>query len=343
MKNGISIYFGLDNTLEENLELINKAHGLGIKRIFTSLQIPETDGARLKPELKAVLDVTRQMGIEVIADVNATLLKGDPNLAALGIQRLRLDDGYNFHEISSLSRRFPISLNASTLDGAALKKLARLEMNFDNTEASFNFYPHPFTGQTAELVYERTKLLKAFGVRVSAFVSSQNRRRGPLHQGLPTIELQRNTPVSIAAFQLACMGVDGVFIGDSLPSEEELKVLAKLNAPSVLEIPCDFAENTVNLREQIFTVRPDISPYIVRSLEARKLFANTDIVSMHTTTITRGSILLDNNEYGRYKGELGLSKLELPCDSKVNVLGKIKSESLYLLDCLWPGVKFKFV
>ena len=38
MENGISIYPGLDNTLEENLALIQKAHDCGLTRLFTSLR-----------------------------------------------------------------------------------------------------------------------------------------------------------------------------------------------------------------------------------------------------------------------------------------------------------------
>lgn len=343
MKNGISIYFGLDNTLEENIELIKRAHALGIRKIFTSLQIPETDDSRLKPELTTVLELTKSMNMEVVADVNALLLRDTPNLAGLGIQRLRLDDGYNAQQITSFSRRFPICLNASTLDGIALNKLAKLEMNFDNTEAIFNFYPHPYTGQTAELVYERTKLLQAFGIKVSAFVPSENRKRGPIYKGLPTIEASRNLPVQQAAFQLAAMGLDGIFIGDSLPSDEEIQVLAKLNVPSVLELPCESLEDNIGLQDMVFTVRPDISPCLIRTMEARKTLGHQTISAKESMPVTRGSIVLDNDGYGRYKGEIGISKVNLPPDSKVNVIGQIKASESYLLDCLWPGTRFKLV
>ena len=47
MENGISLYPGLDNTLAENIALLKDAHDAGIKRIFTSLHIPETDKAKL--------------------------------------------------------------------------------------------------------------------------------------------------------------------------------------------------------------------------------------------------------------------------------------------------------
>ena len=59
MLNGISIYPGLDNTLEENLDLIRKASQFGLKRIFTSLHIPETNRQALKRELMVLLEAAR--------------------------------------------------------------------------------------------------------------------------------------------------------------------------------------------------------------------------------------------------------------------------------------------
>lgn len=55
MENGISIYLGLDNTIEENLQLIKTAYKYGIKRIFTSLHIPETNVNLLQEQLQIVL------------------------------------------------------------------------------------------------------------------------------------------------------------------------------------------------------------------------------------------------------------------------------------------------
>ena len=43
MENGISLYPGLDNTPDENLALLEKAAQAGIRRVFTSLHIPETE------------------------------------------------------------------------------------------------------------------------------------------------------------------------------------------------------------------------------------------------------------------------------------------------------------
>ena len=43
MSLGISVYFGLDNTMEENIKLLSEAKKLGFTRIFTSLHIPEAN------------------------------------------------------------------------------------------------------------------------------------------------------------------------------------------------------------------------------------------------------------------------------------------------------------
>ena len=43
MENGISIYPGLDNTLAQNLQLIQQAAACGIRRLFTSYRKPTRD------------------------------------------------------------------------------------------------------------------------------------------------------------------------------------------------------------------------------------------------------------------------------------------------------------
>ena len=56
MDNGISLYPGLDNTPAENLALLEEAAHDGIRRIFTSLHIPETDVSALKQEIGTLLE-----------------------------------------------------------------------------------------------------------------------------------------------------------------------------------------------------------------------------------------------------------------------------------------------
>ena len=107
MLNGISIYPGLDNTLEENLDLIRKASRFGIKRIFTSLHIPETNRQALKRELMVLLEAARHEKMEIISDISPVTLEmlglQDFRLSAFrmfGIGTLRFDYGYRAEEIA---------------------------------------------------------------------------------------------------------------------------------------------------------------------------------------------------------------------------------------------------
>ena len=69
MQNGISIYLGLDNTLEENLNLIHLAHKYNLNRIFTSFHITETDISHFQQDLQTILKLTQKYNMEVICDV----------------------------------------------------------------------------------------------------------------------------------------------------------------------------------------------------------------------------------------------------------------------------------
>ena len=65
MSFGFSVYFGLDNTKEENIHLLRDAHNLGFKRVFTSLHIPEANYDILKSEIHEFLEVARQYDMDI--------------------------------------------------------------------------------------------------------------------------------------------------------------------------------------------------------------------------------------------------------------------------------------
>ena len=55
MDTGISIYPGLGGSITEKTDRIDAASALGIRRLFTSFHIPETDASAFHKELDAVL------------------------------------------------------------------------------------------------------------------------------------------------------------------------------------------------------------------------------------------------------------------------------------------------
>ena len=100
MSFGFSAYFGLDNTKEENINLLKDAHRLGFKRVFTSIHIPEAIYEVLKSEIHEFLQVARQYDMDIISDISPNTFKfldlEDMDLKGLknrGIKTIRIDFG----------------------------------------------------------------------------------------------------------------------------------------------------------------------------------------------------------------------------------------------------------
>ena len=74
-----------------------------------------------------------------------------------------------------------------------------------------NFYPRPETGLDEDYLKERTALLQQYGFKVIAFIAGTGRKRGPLQEGLPTLEAHRYLPPLYACADLILNdGIDQV-------------------------------------------------------------------------------------------------------------------------------------
>lgn len=351
MENGISIYLGLDNTPEENLQLIETAHRLGLKRIFTSLHIPETNTAALQNELQKVLKSAHLYNMEVISDVSPhtlsllNLTKLDTEaLQQLGISTIRLDFGYSEKDIAALSRRIKVQFNASTMTKEFLDNLKFYRTDFYCIDALHNFYPREGTGLSEKFMRQQNRLLHMYGVQTAAFVPSYNRARSPLKKGLPTLEMHRYRPAASAAQHLTLLETDSVFIGDSLPADEEIRELAELSKNYItVRAKCltqnQFVKNM--LEQNIFTVRADNAVTAVRVQESRSLCREEKICPEYIAGRSKGMITLDNINSGRYKGEMQIILKAQQADRNVNIIGKIIDCDMILLKFLKPNSRFK--
>ena len=355
MQNGISIYPGLDNTMEENLALIERAAALGLPRLFTSLHIPETDPGALKRELGVLLKAARAQHMEIISDVSPATLSllglKEFNLSAfrmLGITTLRLDDGFSSEDIARLShntQHIRLQLNASTMTGRLLQKLVDAKTDFTKIDALHNFYPRTGTGLSEETLARKTSMLHKAGIRVGAFLPSRNgRRRSPLGDGLPTLEDHRTLPTSLAARHLVALGIDSVFLADALPTDEELRCLASLHDDQVV-LEADLLTRDPaqkSLLSHTFTARIDEARDAIRAQESRRLIGGA-IPPENTAARPRGAVTIDNEGYGRYMGELEILKTDLPADPRINVAARIRESDLFLVDYISSGRRFSFL
>ena len=353
MENGISLYPGLDNTLAENLQLVEQAAKCGIHRVFTSLHIPETDVAVLKKELAAILAAARKHGMEIISDVSPrTLAMLDMpkfDLSAfhkLGITTLRLDYGYEAAQIAELSHNtlgIRLQLNASTITEKILSELQAAGVDFSHMDALHNFYPRRGTGLSEAALCKKNNLLKRYGIKVGAFVPSQGKQRGPLFEGLPTLEAHRLWHTDRAARHLAALGVDSVFLSDSLPLPEELATVGKLHEDEVVVEAQLLTGDKIQqeLLNHTFTAREDEARDAIRAQESRGLLQGP-VEPERNKERRRGAITIDNKDYLRYMGELEIIKKSQPADKRVNVAGRVSECELFMLKYITPGRKFSF-
>lgn len=351
MENGISIYLGLDNTIEENLQLIKTAHKYGIKRIFTSLHIPETNVNLLQAQLQIVLKTANQYGMEVISDVSPNTLSllnldklDTDKLQEMGISTIRLDFGYSEKDIAALSKLIKIQFNASTLTKEFLDELKFYHTDFNCIDALHNFYPREGTGLDEAFLLEKNTLLHAYNVKTAAFVPSYNRARSPLKKGLSTLEIHRYKPLSMAINHLSLLKVDSVFIGDSLPTKEEMKTLSALTKDYVtIRAKCLTQNQFIKdlLAKNVFTTRQDAALMAIRTQESRLLCKNEKIYPEYISNRDVGMITMDNINSGRYMGELQIILKEQKQYKAVNIIGKILDSDMILLKYLKPGSKFK--
>ena len=294
MSFGFSVYFGLDNTKEENINLLNDAHRLGFKRVFTSLHIPEANYDILKYEIYEFLELARKYDMDIISDISPNTFKfldlEDMDLKGLkymGIKTIRIDFGYDEESIAKMANNaygIKIQLNASTITEDFLEKLDKYNTNYNNIDALHNFYPRIGTGISEECMIEKNKLLKKRKIKIGAFVQSNHKKRSPLKDGLPTLEDHRGVDVREAANHLFAIGNDDVFIGDSLPSKKELEELSSLKSDAVelrinLHIKDEVCER---LLKETYKSRADEARDVIRASEIM-LILNGDIIKQLNT------------------------------------------------------------
>ncbi|PFA67263.1 hypothetical protein CN378_10465 [Bacillus sp. AFS015802] len=331
---GISVYLS-DEDAEER---ILRASSSGVKLAFTSLHIPEESGVGPK-RVGELLSLFKKEGFEVFADVSKRTpeklgLHHFEELKGLGVTSLRLDDGFTTEEMLELSRHFRIAINASTVGERELQEWIDCGMETGDMIAWHNFYPKPETGLDQEYFLKQQDLYDRLGIPVYAFIPGDEKKRGPLHLGLPTLEDHRGQNPYVSAVQLKRWGVTGVFVGDPGCSGELLRKLHHFDQEDVIELLYKGSGEI----EGEYQLRPDPGRDVLRLLDTR---TKDEVPPLDTVERPRGSITRDNDLYGRYRGEVQIVRKDLMRDPAVNVLGNICFGPL--IDLVQPGQKIRFI
>ena len=184
------------------------------------------------------------------------------------------------------------------------------------------------------------KLLKEFNLPVLIFIPSQIGKRPPIYEGLPTIEDHRHLDLLAILSEIPYLGVDVVCFGDAYCREDEIKEIMNFNY-NELNIPIKVfkgisdIERNILLRQQV--QRVDVNQYFVRS----SIRETKKIAPFNTINRNKFMITIDNKEFSRYQGEVGIMKVDLDKDNRVNVVGQALI-SEFLLRAIKPKQKFIF-
>ena len=357
-KLGISIY-PEKSTKKELFDYIDTASEHGFSRIFSCLLSAEESKEEIIKHYSEINNYARNKNFEIIVDVSPRIFEklqiSYDDLTffkQLGADGLRLDLGFTGSEESlmtfnehGLSIEINMSNNVHTID-----TIMDYQPNQYHLLASHNFYPHRHTGLGLEFFKKSTERFRQYGLRTSAFISSNNKNTfgpWPVTDGLPTLEIHRNLPLDIQLKHHIAMNViDDIVISNCFPSVEEMSAVKKLDL-TIVTFDVFPASNLPEIESKImFDMlhfnRGDVNENLIRSTQSRvKYKGHIFPVFNASEEIKRGDVIIESSEYGHYAGEMQIALTNMKNSGKSNVVGSIRPEEHFILDELKPWQKFK--
>ena len=356
---GISLY-PEQSTFEQDKEYMDLAHKYGYSRIFSSLlQLKSASGEDLLAKLKKDVAYANDLGFKTVVDINPVLfkeLKIDYNdlvfFHDLGVWGLRLDEGFSGMEEAAMTHNqygLKIELNMSRGTNY-LDSIMAYDPEIDNLIGCHNFYPQEYTGLSEKIFNEYSQKYRDYGLHTAAFISSKNAQFGPwpVHEGLPTMESDRQRDIFSQVTHLRLSKkIDDIIFGNAFASEDELAAAAKAFNSSFPALGIEFEQDILPIEKTICLKEPhlyrgDASEFLLRDTQPRVVYAKEDIPAHNNdkASFERGDIVVVNDKYPRYKGELQIVLTPFANDGRRNLVGHICPDDLDLLKDIEPWSTF---
>ncbi|MBO1308306.1 DUF871 domain-containing protein [Enterococcus sp. 669A] len=339
---GFSIFLTEEMT-EQKSTYIKKMASIGFSGIFTSLHIPEENPEMYQVRLKQLGLIAKDLQLNLMVDISGNALEAAGfslerinELKEIGVTGLRMDDRITTKQIAEASHQVTVALNASTISEKDVEELQKYQANFTNLEAWHNYYPRPETGLDQTWFDEKNQWLKQWGFTIQAFVPGDGEKRGPLYEGLPTLENHRHQHPLSAALDL---NVDLVYIGDGDLAAGTQKQFALYNEEQTVLLQVEPYDEQIELVLGNHKNRMDEARDVIRSADAR-FNQPSSVLALPAQKREVGMVTIDNVEYLRYMGEIQVVKRPLSADEKVNVVGRVIEKDRSLLSAIQAGTKF---
>ncbi|MGL6125169.1 MAG: DUF871 domain-containing protein [Metamycoplasmataceae bacterium] len=355
---GISVYPEKAKK-EEIIKYINLAAKYGFKRVFTCLLSAEGTREDIKKEFYEIITTATKQGMEVVLDIAPSVFN-KLNISyddlsffkELGATGIRLDEGFDGLKESVMTfNKYNLDIEINMSSGTKyVDNIISFAPNKKKLIGCHNFYPMEYSALSLETFISTSKQYKELGIRSAAFVNSNSADHGPwpVMDGLCTLEMHRTMPITsqVKHFMLLDL-VDDIIIANAFASEEELKAISEIEG--IISLDIKFEKSATDLEKKIVldeqhVNRGDRSDYLIRSTQSRIKYKNESFKPLNTKKqITKGSIVIGNDNFGQYKGELHLVKRDHPdLKERKNNVAKIAEHDLFLLDYIKPWSKFAF-
>lgn len=342
------------------LNYVERAARLGVTRVFTCLLSPEGSPEAIFERYQPVIRRAQSLGMTVIADVAPAVMERlgiTPQdvsyLKRLGVGGYRLDEGMDAATEASLtqdSSGLVVELNGS-VDSEVPDEILAAGGDPARLWVCHNFYPQRYTGLSWNHFQHCNAHWKRLGLRTAAFIGV-NRPDAigpwPLFEGLVTLESHRDWPIEQQArFYLAYDAVDDLLIANGPQSDDELKSVMALD-PSVVSLRVELEPEVLAIEHTILydfahQVRPDQGDYLIRSTMPRIVYAKASIPPRPARSFKAGDVVILNDAFGRYKGELQIILRDLPDDGRRNLVGTLSCDEQTLIPSLIPHRDFRFL
>lgn len=354
---GISVY-PEKASQQEILEYISLAAKYNYGRIFTCLLSVKKSKEDILEEYQVIISHARSFDMEVILDISPRVfnelgLSYDDlsYFAQTGATGIRLDTSFNGQVEAMLThnvQNLDIEINMSQ-DTHYLDTILDYKPNLSKLMGCHNFYPQEYCGLNYEYFIKASKKFKKNNIRTAAFITAESATDGPweISNGVCTLEAHRKLNSSTQLKHYYALGlIDDIIIGNQFASEEELKQIANIPRNILTfkleNITTNALEQKILFEEPHFN-RGDVNDYLIRSTMSRVKYKQ-ESNSRHDTSnmISKGHVIIGNDSFGQYKNELQIVKKSISDSHQRNIVGKIKTEELFLLDMLSPWQQFRF-
>ena len=359
---GISLYPEFASK-EDNFSYLERAAAHGFDVLFLAFLAVKDPAEVVKERYRPYTEKAKQLGFEIFADVNPWVFEklgiqacGFKGLdlsffADLKVDCMRLDLGMTDLEEAMLTKNkwgIKVCLNgASAADHVGHVLAAGGDRSM--LVGCHNYYPHRYTGVSLDFFAQGSEFWTKRGLRLQTFVSSNAPGAfgpWPVTEGLPTLEMHRDLPIGIQTkhFVMMDMATD-ILVSNCFATDDELKAMADANQPKVMfnvKLANDVPESQIARASMGLSVRGDCtSGYLIRTFESRAMPGKTEPFNT-VEKLCRGDVLIDNDLYGQYAGEVQIALKEMDNPGNVNVIGHIDEQEHILLDYLKGGIPFGF-